>query len=170
MAKTKKEKEKLVEDLTKILPQIKGLVFIDYCGLKVKEINELRRMLQVQECQYLVTKKTLLRLVLKKIGWPELEIPLGGLGMVLSLENEILPAKLIWRFAQAHPKMKITGGILEQKFIFFDEIERLARLPSKEELLAQLVWQIKSPFSGLVNVFKGNLRGLVYILKQIAPK
>ncbi|MDD5172861.1 MAG: 50S ribosomal protein L10 [Patescibacteria group bacterium] len=168
MAKTKKQKEEIIKKIEKELSKMKSLVFIDYYGLKVKEIDQLRKLLKEKSCQYLVTKKTLLDIVLKKLGLninlDEIE---GGAGLVFGFDSEVEPAKLVVKFAKEHEQLKIKGGIMEKNFIDSMMVETVAKLPGKQELIGQLLGTIKGPINGFVYALKANLKSLVYILSSI---
>jgi len=82
-------------------------------------------------------------------------------------QDEVAPAKILNDFAKNNEHLKILGGILENKFIDKMSVISLAKLPSKQELLGQLVGTIAAPMSGMLNVLQGNLRGLVRVLSII---
>ena len=77
------------------------------------------------------------------------------------------PAKILEQFSKTNGAVKIIGGVIERKFITAAEVIALAKLPSKQELLAKLVGTINAPISGFVNVLAGNLRGFVQVLNAI---
>jgi len=168
MAKTKEQKQELVKSIEEGLSRMRSAVFLDYYGLKVKEIDQLRRLLKEKACQYMVVKKTLLSIVLKKLNLniDQDEIK-GGVGLVFGFESETEPAKLVVKFAKDHEQLKIQGGIMEKGFINAEMVEALANLPSKQELLSQLAGTIKGPINGFVYALKANLKNLVYILSSI---
>lgn len=168
MSKTREEKEKIVKFLKEEIRKAKVIVFSDYRGLKVKEIQNLRESLK-EKGRFYVTKKTLLKRALEDLDLKIEEEILEGLGLIFGHE-EIQPLKILVDFSKEHEKFKIKGGILEERMLTLEEILNLAKLPNKEELLTKLVFQIKSPLVGLQNVLKANLRNLIYILKQIANK
>lgn len=168
MAKTKEQKQELIKSIEEGLSKMKSLIFLDYYGLKVKEINQLRRLLKEKSCQYLVAKKTLLDIVLKKLGLNiDLDEVKGGVGLVFGFESEVEPAKLVVKFAKEHEQLKIQGGIMEKGFMNAEIVETLAKLPDKKELLGQLTGTMKGPINGLVYALKANLKSLVYILSNI---
>ncbi len=169
MAKTKEQKQQTIKDIKDQLSKMKSLVFIDYYGLKSNEINELRRLLEKQECQYLVTKKTLLKLSLKEMGLDNINLDeiKGGVGLVFGFESETAPAKLVANFAKEHGELKIQGGIFEKEFVNVEMVKRLSKLPSKAELLALFVGTIKGPVNNFVYALKGNLKNFVYVLSGI---
>jgi len=169
MAKTKEQKQEDLKGLKDQLTKMKSLVFIDYYGLKANEINELRRLLEKEECQYLVAKKTLLNLSLKEMGLDSINLDeiKGGVGLAFGFDSETAPAKLVASFAKEHGELKIQGGIFEKEFINVEMVKSLSRLPSKAELLAQLVGTIKGPVNNFVYTLKGNIKNFVYVLSSI---
>lgn len=169
MPKTKQQKQEVVEKLADKLSKTKSVVFANYFGLKVKDIQALKKLCKEVGVEYTVVKKTLMKLALEKAGLKGVDLAkLGGeLAVALGYEDEVAAAKVLDKFARDHESLKITGGILENKFTDANAMKQLASLPSKLELLAKVVGSIKSPVSGFVNVLAGNLRGLVQVLNSI---
>jgi len=91
----------------------------------------------------------------------------GSVASVFGHNDEVSPAQIVANFAKTHDMVKIFGGILEGKFIAADKVLALSRLPSKQQLLGQLVGTLNAPISGFVNVLAGNLRNLVGVLNNI---
>jgi large subunit ribosomal protein L10 len=168
MALTKAQKKKILEDLKEKIAEQKAMVFVDFTGLKVKDLTNLRKKLKAISNELRVVKKTLLRLILKDIGIEiEKKKLKGEIAIAFGFKDEISPAKIIWQFSQENPNLKILGGIIKNKFLEAEKIIELAKLPTREELLAKFTSTISAPISNLINVLKGNLRNLVYILKQV---
>ncbi|MBI4652657.1 50S ribosomal protein L10 [Candidatus Kuenenbacteria bacterium] len=169
MAKTKEQKQKIVEQLIDKLSQIKSAIFVNYYGLKVNELQKLRKLYKKQKIDFLVTKKKLFKLCLEKTNFKNIDFKKaeGELGVVLSYEDEVAPAKILKDFQKEHKILKINGGILEKSFIGPDKILSLAQLPSKQELLAKIIGGINAPISGFVNVLAGNLRNFIGVLGAI---
>jgi len=170
MALTKEQKQKIIEDLDEKVARQKAMIFVDFTGLKVKDLSDLRKKLRAVNSELKVAKKTLLGLVFKKAG---LEIETkkikGEIALIFGYNDGLSLAKMIYQFAEANPNLKILGGFFEKKFQEAEEIITLAQLPTREELLAKLVGTIFAPVSNLVNVLQGNIRNLVYIFSQIKP-
>jgi len=170
MAVTRQKKEEIVKKIKESLSRAKSLIFINYFGLTVKDANDLRKELGKNNCQLLVAKKTLFDKALKD---SEKKIELetknlkGGLGIIFGFEDEIIPAKIIVNFIKEKNKGEINGGIFNGEFIDKEKIEELAKLPSREELLRQLLWMIKSPITGFVSVQRNLLKGLISVLDNI---
>lgn len=168
---TKEQKKALVKDLAQALKNSKSAVFSDFKGLVVKDMMALRRELKKSGVSLVVMKKTLISLALKEAGIDlsakQME---GQIALAVSSQDEVIAAKIIAKVAKTNENLKIVGGLLGNKALTVSEINALAKLPGKEELLAKLVYVIKSPVSGLVNVLSGNTRSLVQVLRAIAEK
>ncbi|MEA2064804.1 MAG: 50S ribosomal protein L10 [Patescibacteria group bacterium] len=169
MPKSKKQKDEILNSLTDKLNDAKGAVFTSFIGLKVKDIESLRKLCRDSGSECLVSKKTLLRLALNKAGLKDAdeEIFNDEIAVVFSYDDEITAAKIVGQFSKKCKKLNIKGGILENKIIDLNNVNKLISIPSKEELYAKLVGSINSPLSGLVNTLNGNIRGFVQVLNSI---
>lgn len=169
MAKTRQQKETALKDLIEKLGLAKSLVFVNFDGLKVKEIEELRKKCRQEKIDYVVAKKTLMKLGFKQAGIADIDPKTfnKGIATVLSYEDEVAPARIIQDYAKTHEALYAVGGILEGKFVGREKVIELAKLPSRLELVAKVVGSIKAPVTGFVNVLSGNLRNLVYVLNAI---
>ncbi|OGY45836.1 MAG: 50S ribosomal protein L10 [Candidatus Buchananbacteria bacterium RIFCSPHIGHO2_02_FULL_45_11b] len=168
MPKTRSQKEKALTDFSAKLKEAKSAVFVNFENLKVKEIEELRKNCRQEGVDYLVTKKTLMKIALKKAGLAvKPEVFDKSAAAVFGINDEAAPARIVQTFAKTHEALNVFGGILEGKFVGREKILELAKLPSREELLAKVLGSIKAPVSGFVNVLAGNLRGLVGVLSAI---
>ncbi len=168
MAKTKEQKKKIIEDLKEKIAKQKTIVFIDFTGLKVEDMFDLRKSLKQINGQLKVAKKTLISLALKDSGLKaEIDKLKGEIGMVFGYKDEISPAKAVYQFSQKNPNLKILGGFFENEFKSAQDFISLAQLPSKQELLTRLTRSISAPVSNFVRVLEGNLKGLVYVLSAI---
>src|SRR3989344_3450327 len=172
MPKTKAQKKEIIEVLKEKFKTMKSAVFVNFSGIPVKEINNLRNTCQEENVGYLVAKKTLFKKVLSESGYEGVQDQKfeGEVAAVIGFEDEVAPAKLVSDFIKEHDKMKIIAGILEGSLIDENKIKALAKLPSKQELLAKAIGSIAAPLSGLVNVLQGNIRGLVYTFKAMSEK
>lgn len=170
MALTKEQKKQVVEKLKENLAKQKAMFFIDFQKLKAKELFDLREKLKAINSLLYIAKKNLI-----KIAFEEKKIPVnveelnGQIGLVFSFADEILPAKIIYQAWQKHRSPEILGGFYEGESVEGEKVIELAKLPSKEELLARLVGTISAPISNFANVLQANMRNLVYILGQLTP-
>jgi large subunit ribosomal protein L10 len=165
----KDQKKTIVKDLEEKLKTSKSVVFVDFKGIKVKDMTGLKRDLRKEGVEMKVTRKTLFNIALKEAGM-ELNTKAmdGQVAISISQKDEVAPAKIIFQFAKTNENLKILGGILGTKPMTAAEVNMLAKLPSKEELLAKLVGTINAPVSGFVNVLAANIRGLVQVLKAVS--
>jgi len=168
---TKVQKKKVIDDLADKIKRQQVLIFTDAKGIKVNEIQKLRRELKKAEAEYKVAKKTLVNLAFKKEN-KELDMSqfAGSLALTFAYKEPISVIKILNNFSKTNESLKILGGLMEDRFLTIEEVKELAKIPSREELLAKLVWSIKSPISGLVNVLEGNIRNLVGVLNAISNK
>lgn len=169
MAKTRKEKEAALQDLVDRVTRAKSLVFVNFDKLKVKEIEELRKKCREEGVDYLVAKKTLMKLAFKEKGINGVDPKAidKGVATVFGYTDEVAPARIIQLYAKDHEALVAVGGVLENAFVDSAKIIELSKLPSRDELIAKVVGSIKAPVSGFVNVLSGNLRSLVYVLNSI---
>lgn len=169
MAKTRAKKTNEVAKSVESLGAARSIVLADITRLKVSGATELRRRARAEKIKVITIKKTLLRLALKQaeIGGVDEASLKGGLTLFYGLGDEIAPAKILAEFAKTNENLAIVGGLLEEKWLTATDIKALAQLPSKEQLIAQVIGTIRAPLSGLVGVLSGNLRSLVLALNAI---
>lgn len=163
---TKEQKKKILKNLKEDINKQKSMVFVSVKGLKAVELLELRNKLKESDCKLTVAKKTLMNIALKDLDIDVSELD-GQVALVFGFKDEVLPAKTTYEFSKKNENLKILAGFFEDKFREMNEIIALAKIPSRKELLAKVVGSISAPISGFANVLHGNLRGLVYVLKQI---
>ncbi|MBI2038495.1 MAG: 50S ribosomal protein L10 [Candidatus Nealsonbacteria bacterium] len=165
---SKDKKAEILKDLKNKVAKQKAMVFVDFTGLKVKDISRLRKELKKNQNEMKVAKKTLVNLALKDKNLEIAKDKLAGeVALIFGYNDEVSPARTVYQFSKTNPALKILGGFLENKFKEIEEIIALAQLPSREELLARLVGGIASPMSGFVSVLQGNIKGLMQILSKI---
>ncbi|MDP3837081.1 MAG: 50S ribosomal protein L10 [bacterium] len=173
MPKSKVQKQEILRSLQKKIGDAKSIVFAGFNALGVKDNEALRDQLRQENGEYYVAKKTLLNLAFKNQGLDSLDSKSldGKIAAVFSYGDEVAAAKVIDTFRKDKAeKLYFLGGILEGKLLSKEEIEAVAKLPSKTELYAKLVGSINAPVSGFVNALAGNLRNLVYVLKAVSEK
>ena len=167
MALTKVQKQKILEDLKEKIAKQKVMIFVGFTGLKVKDLSRLRKKLKAVGEEIKVAKKTLMGIAFKKAKIEiETEKLPGEVALVSGYKDELTPAKIVYQFSQECPNLKILGGFFENKFVEAEKIIELAKLPTREELLARLVGSISSPISNLVSVLEANIKGLITVLAK----
>jgi large subunit ribosomal protein L10 len=169
MGKTRARKVEELERLRERLARMKVAVMTTSSKLTVSEETALRRSMRLAEADYLIIKKTLLRLGLKEAG-----IDPAGLesfdkpfSMTLGYGDEAGVAKALAAFQKEHEAVQFLGGILDGRFLNAAEVKALAKLPTKTEMLGQLVRTIQAPVSNFASVLRNNLSGLLTVLSAV---
>lgn len=165
---SRQQKEEMVSELGEKLAKMKALVLIDYSGMKVGKMSELRRELKKAGAELKVFKRRLVDLALKK-GGLSLDVSRlkGQVALVFGYSDEVGAAKTVHKFSEGNKIFKIIAGLVGEKNLDAAAVTALAKLPTREELLGKLVGSISAPMSGFVNVLQGNIRGLVTVLSKI---
>lgn len=165
---TKQKKKEIVEELIDKLSRQKTVVFSDFTGLNMNQLNELRKKLKKESIDYKVAKKTLIDLALQKSGFKDIKIKnlTGQISAAFGYQDELAPAKILYGFSKKNNALKILAGLVNGEFFGDEQMIGLAKMPSKQELLAKLVGSLKTPLTGLSNALGGNLRKLIYIFKN----
>ena len=164
----KNQKAEIITDLIEKLKRQKIAIFTDFRGISVAKLNLLRRALKKEGAEYKIAKKTLIDRAFKDAGLPgEIKKLKGEIGMAFGFVDQVLPAKALLKFSKTNETFKILGGILGDQILNAKEIITLAKLPSREALLSQLVRVLSSPMRGLVTVLQGNTKNLVVVLNKI---
>lgn len=151
------EKEELVTDLRDKISGATAFYYTDFTGLNVKRMTELRRRFRKAGIEYVVIKNTLAQRAVAEIGLP-VERLRGPTGVVIG-KDPVAAAKLLTEFAKEfEQKPEIKGGMLDGKSIGVEQVKKLATLPSREQMLADLAAGMQSPLAAFV----GALSGLLY--------
>ena len=166
-------KRETIDALAELLKKSNAVFITEYRGLSVKKISACRRNIRQAGGEMKVCKNTLMRIALSECGMiqaPELDF--GPNGYVLSYGDVAAVAKAIRDFSKekGNEALVVKGAILDGKLLTKDQVFALADLPSKEQLIAQVVGTIAAPLRGLVTVLSGPARGLVTCLGQIKDK
>ncbi|MCX6781250.1 MAG: 50S ribosomal protein L10 [Candidatus Magasanikbacteria bacterium] len=170
MAKTKAQKATDLERLTEAFKASKGVVFVDYKGVTVKNVSKLRRAAEKANVQYVVAKKTLITLAAKNIGLDFNAKKLNGNIGVAFGQDEVTAAQVVANIGKEVEQIKILAGALEGAYIDATQVKALASLPSKQQLLGQLAGVLNAPLTGLVGTLSGVTRGFVTVLHGIEEK
>ncbi|MDD9303681.1 MAG: 50S ribosomal protein L10 [Desulfobacter sp.] len=162
------QKKELVERLVKQLGTAEITVLVDYKGLTVLQVTELRAKLRDAGVQMEVVKNTLMRLASKGTDSEVLtDLYTGPNAIIISQDDPVAPAKILVEFAKDNGKLEIKGAALAGKLLNEEEIKQLAKMPSKEDLLAQLVYTLNAVPTNLVNVLSGVPRAFVNVLNAV---
>jgi large subunit ribosomal protein L10 len=162
------EKTAVINELSERLAAASLGVVTEYRGLTVAQLNKLRRELQNVGASYRVSKNTLTRRAIKETTFAKLdELLRGPTGLVTTGKDPVAVAKILVRFAEQNDKLKISGGVLDGEPLAAAGISALAKLPSKEVLIAQLLGLLQAPASQLLRTIQEPGASLVRLLGAI---
>ncbi|MBR3269914.1 50S ribosomal protein L10 [Candidatus Saccharibacteria bacterium] len=165
MAISKDKKNELVADLTELLSGAKTTVYAKYQGLTVAEIQELRKAAREAGVKIKVVKNRLVKVAMGQIAVYKDTDTTGLTGQLLyavSDTDEVAPAKVLAEFAKKHDALVLAGGFSDAgNSLSEDEIKALAAMPSKNELIAQVVAQLLSPVTDSISGLTGGISGIV---------
>ncbi len=166
------EKEDVVARIKDRFQKSSSVICVDFRGVNVADITQFRQELRELSAEYQVVKNTLARRALAETTYQPLDQFLSGpTGIVFCPEDVAAPAKIVKKFAEQDAgALVIKGGIVAGTVFDADGIKKVATLPSRQELLADLVGSLQSPLSGLVGVLQGVISECVYTLQAIADK
>lgn len=165
------EKVKQIEELAEMFQNARSVVLNDFTGLNVEKISELRRLCRENGIEFRVVKNTLAKRSIKGTPAEELEQYFDGpTALAISRDSENLSASVLVKFAAEYQLPRLKAGVVEGQVIDATRVLELAKLPSKQELMSQLLGGIKSPGNRLVSVLQGSLRNLLYALNAIVEK
>jgi len=172
MAVTKARKADVLKKLDDKFGKAKAIYFSDYRGIPVKKLGALRKKLREAGVDYVVAKKTLYKITLKKHNLPDVpdDILAGPVGAAIGYDDIVTPVKILKEFTKEAEQLQILGGVAEGKLISKAQALELASLPSREQLLAKLVGSLKSPLYGIHGALSGVLRKFVYAMAAVRDK
>lgn len=150
-AQVLEQKKALVASLVEKIKNSPAGVLVDYKGINVEDDTQLRRELREAGVEYSVIKNTLIRFAAKELGFEELDEHLHGTtALAISTTDDIIaPAKILGAYAKKKEHFTIKAGYLEGRVINADEVQKLANMPSKEVLVAQVLYSFNYPIMQL---------------------
>jgi len=162
-----------VKEIKEKVAKAKSIVFTDYKGLDSNKANELRAKMLEEGVELTVAKNTLLNIALKeeKLDVEKVKGHLKGPTLALfSYKDSVSPLKALAEFIKKVELPVIKGAFIEKEYFNAEKVIEISNLPSKDQLISQVVWGLKSPLSSFVNVLGGSQRKLVYALSALAKK
>ena len=170
-SKNRQKKEALVAELSQKVVKAKALVFTNYQGLTHKQLEELKKAIKKVDAEFVIAKNSLLNLALKDKSPKTSDQKLEGPTATVFVYSDIMePLKELAKSIKQFNLPTLKFGIQEGLVLTGDQLLKLATLPSKEFLLAQVVYTLKSPIFGLHRALSWNLSRLILTLKDIELK
>ncbi len=165
MAITRDKKQALVAKMSESLENAKLTVFAEYKDLSVADIQQLRAQAREAGVTITVIKNRLVRVALQSVDTykdTDTSALQGQLLYAISADDEVAPAQVLDKFAKTHPALKLAGGFSAEGLALSEaDVKALAGLPSKNQLIAEVVAQLLSPVHDVTNALSGNLHALL---------
>lgn len=168
---TLQAKTENIEEIKAKIEKAQTVILVDYRGLNVEQLTELRSKYREAGVDYKVYKNTMMRFAFKDSGLEEFNQYLKGPSAIaFGYDDPVNAAKITSEFVKDNDKLEIKAGIVDGKVIDMAGVNNLAKLPSKEVLIAQVLGGFNSPIQGFTNVLQGTIRSLATVLNAIAEE
>jgi len=168
---TKAFKEEKIAKIKENVDKAQVAIVTEYRGFTVEEITNLRRELQKNGADYMVTKNTLAKIAVKGTDYEVLdEVLKGPVAIAFGFEDPVSPAKVLSKFIKDTKKGEIVAAALDGKLLSANEAKALANLPSKEEIYAKMLGSINSPASGIVGSINAVMASLTRAVAAVRDK
>lgn len=139
------QKKALVEEIAGKMNDAASTVVVEYRGLTVAELTELRRKLRDEDVEMIVYKNSMVRRATEKLGYGDLMESLAGPNAIAFSKDEIAACRIICDFAKKHDKLVVKAGIVDNKVVNADEVKTLAKLPNKDGMISMFLGCLQSP-------------------------
>lgn len=165
------QKVATVNELSDQLSRAQLTIVTDYRGLRVSDVQGLRSNLRPIDAEFRIAKNTLTTIAAERAGLTDLAGLLAGpTALVLAYGDPVQASKVVTDFVRTSRVLTVRGGIMNYQLVSAPDIDAIATLPSREELLAKLVGMLASPMSRLVGVLNGPARSIPYLLNARAAQ
>ena len=165
------EKTQAISDFAEGIGKATNAFLIDFKGITVPQVTELRRQVRETGSDYVVIKNTLALIATKDSPLKALSAHFTGMtAIAYNATDAVALAKALTKFAKDVPTVQFKGALLNGQAVPASQIQNIASLPSREELVSKLLFVLQSPMRGLVTVLQANIKNLAVVLDQIAKQ
>lgn len=165
------EKTSILNEITERLQASDCTIVLSYGGLTVAEFYELRKAVLPLEGRCTIAKNTLIAKAAKDLGWADITAMLTGPSAVVTGKGDVAElAKIVCQFVKTHNKAAVKGGALEKAALTAEDVDNLSKLPSKDQMRAQLLATLMAPATNLVRIFVAPAQSVLYVLKAKEEK
>jgi large subunit ribosomal protein L10 len=165
------QKEKVVQEMSDKFGRASAIYLVDFTGMDVNTTNKLRRNFRESDVEYRILKNTLAKISFEKAGIDGMAPFLTGVNAyAISYDDPTLPAKVLEKQKEFKEKLKLKAALFEGQIIDSSRVETLSKIPSRGELLGQLVGMLNSPMSKLLYALNGVMYNFVNVLKALEEK
>ena len=165
------EKAEAISELESAIGTATNAFLIDFKGITVPQVTELRKQVRETKSGYVVVKNTLALIALKDSPIVAMrEQFTGPTAIAFNAKDAVALAKALTKFAKDVPAVRFKGAMLDGQIVSTEQIQTIATLPSREELVAKLLYVLQSPMRGLATVLQANIRNLAVVIDQIGKQ
>jgi len=169
--KTREQKVAEVSELKEQIGKASNAFLIDFKGITVPQVTELRKQVRETKSGYVVVKNTLALIALKDSPIIAMKEKFTGpTAIAFNASDAVALAKALTKFAKDVPAVQFKGALLDGQVVPASQIQAIASLPSRQELVSKLLFLLQSPMRGLVTVLQANIRNLAVVIDQIAKQ
>lgn len=169
--KNREQKAQAISEFSEGLGQATNAFLLDFKGITVPQVTELRKQVRETGSDYVVLKNTLALIAVKDSPLTKMSAQFTGMTAVAYNKTDAVAlAKVLTKFAKDVPAVQFKGALLAGQVLPASEIQNIANLPSREELIAKLLYLMQHPIRGLAVVLNGTMRNLAVVLDQIAKQ
>ena len=148
------KKQQEVQVIADKIANAGSTVFVDYLGLTVAEVTELRKKLHAENCEMKVVKNNILRRASSQAGYAAVEEHLVGPSALVTSQDEVIAAKLVYSFLKEHDKLSVKAGIVGGEVMNEAQLKALSQLPNKDGMISMLLSVLQAPIRGLACAIK----------------
>jgi large subunit ribosomal protein L10 len=166
------EKAEIIAEVKGMIEESSAVYLTDYTGINVADISAIRNDFRKEGVQYKVIKNTLFKRAIDESGkYGKLVDHLVGMtGYAFASSNPVAPAKIIKKYFDDKQKLALKACYIEDQFYSGDQLNVLASLPSKKEIVAGILGSLNAPISGVVGAINAVMRDLVSVIDEISKK
>ncbi len=167
----KEQKQEVVEKVASLIDEAESVIAVDYRGIDVPQINELRAKLREADSTFRIVKNSLTELAADKAGEPEIKSLIEGPTAFTFVRGDVaMAAKALNKFVRDEKVIEFRGGLIDGSVMTAEDLGKLAKLPTSDQLRAQLVGAVSSPLTVLVRGLNSMIGGLVIALADLQKK
>jgi len=167
----REEKAAVISEFAEGIGQATNAFLIDFKGITVPQVTELRKQVRETGSSYVVIKNTLALIAVKDSPLTQIKEQFTGMTAVAyNTTDAVVLAKALTKFAKDVPSISFKGAMLNGQIVPADQIQAIANLPSREELVSKLLYLMQHPIRCLVTVLSANIRNHAVVLDQIAKQ
>jgi len=169
--KNREQKATAISEFSEGIGSAQNAFVLDFKGITVPQVTELRRQVRETGSEYVVIKNTLALIAVKDTPLQKLTGTFAGMtAIAYNTTDPVALAKVLTKFAKDVPTVQFKGALLAGQVVAASEIQNIANLPSRDELLSKLLYLMQHPIRGLAVVLNGTIRNIAVVLDQIAKQ